>query len=89
MSNSIGRLLRLDEKDDRIITMCGMAAGFSALFGTPLAAAILAMADMGLFELALDASPVALRRTGVAKARPEDSPAWRWMDRWRQGNWNP
>ena len=43
MSNFFGRLLRLDEKDDRIITMCGMAAGFSALFGTPLAAAILAM----------------------------------------------
>ena len=43
MSNFIGRLLRLDEKDDRIITMCGMAAGFSALFGTPLAAAIMAM----------------------------------------------
>ena len=40
MSNFFGRLLRLDEKDDRIITMCGMAAGFSALFGTPLAAAI-------------------------------------------------
>ena len=43
MSNFIGRLLRLDEKDDRIITMCGMAAGFSALFGTPIAAAIMAM----------------------------------------------
>lgn len=43
MSNYIGRLLHLDENDDRIITMCGMAAGFSALFGTPLAAAIMAM----------------------------------------------
>ena len=43
MSNFIGRLIHLDEKDDRIITMCGMAAGFSALFGTPLAAAIMAM----------------------------------------------
>lgn len=43
MSNFIGRLLHLDEKDDRIITMCGMAAGFSALFGTPLAAAVMSM----------------------------------------------
>lgn len=43
MSNFIGRLVRLNEKDDRIITMCGMAAGFSALFGTPLAAAIMSM----------------------------------------------
>ena len=43
ISNSIGRLLRLDDKDGRVITMCGMAAGFSALFGTPIAAAILSM----------------------------------------------
>ena len=43
ISNFIGRLVHLDEKDDRIITMCGMAAGFSALFGTPLAAAVMAM----------------------------------------------
>lgn len=43
MSNFIGRVVHLNEKDDRIITMCGMAAGFSALFGTPLAAAVMAM----------------------------------------------
>lgn len=43
LSGSIGRLLRLDDKDERIITMCGMAGGFSALFGTPLAAAVFAM----------------------------------------------
>ena len=39
----IGRLMRLDDKDERVIKMCGMAAGFSALFGTPLAAAVFAM----------------------------------------------
>lgn len=43
MSNFLGRLVHLNEKDDRIITMCGMAAGFSALFGTPLAAAVMSM----------------------------------------------
>lgn len=43
ISFGIGRLLRLDDKDSRIITMCGMAAAFSALFGTPLTAAIFAM----------------------------------------------
>ena len=43
LSASIGRLLRLDENGLRIITMCGMSAAFSALFGTPLAAAIFAM----------------------------------------------
>lgn len=39
----IGKILHLDDKDKRIITMAGMSAGFSALFGTPLAAAVFAM----------------------------------------------
>lgn len=43
ISGKIGRWMKLDEKDERIITMCGMAAGFAALFGTPLAAAMLSM----------------------------------------------
>ena len=43
LSAYIGRLLRLDEKDGRIVVMCGMAAAFSALFGTPLTAAVFAM----------------------------------------------
>ena len=43
ISGSLGRVLRLDDKDERVITMCGMAAGFSALFGTPLSAAVFAM----------------------------------------------
>ena len=36
----IGRRLRLDEKDQKLIIMCGMSAAFSALFGTPVTAAI-------------------------------------------------
>lgn len=43
ISCKIGRMMHLDEKDARVVTMCGMAAGFSALFGTPLAAAVFAM----------------------------------------------
>lgn len=43
ISSWIGRLMRLDDKDSRVITMCGMAAAFSALFGTPLTAALFAM----------------------------------------------
>ncbi|XOQ47822.1 MAG: Chloride/fluoride channel protein [Eubacteriales bacterium] len=39
----MGRLFRLDEKDLHIMTMCGMSAAFSALFGTPLTSAIFAM----------------------------------------------
>lgn len=36
----IGRMIRLSSKDMVIITMCGMSATFSALFGTPLTAAL-------------------------------------------------
>ncbi len=39
----VGRIIQLDDKDERIIKMCGMAAGFAALFGTPLAAGVFAM----------------------------------------------
>lgn len=38
-----GRVLRLDDRDLRTATMVGMAAFFSALFGTPLAAAVFSM----------------------------------------------
>lgn len=38
-----GKLLRLNEEDMHIIVMAGMAAVFSALFGTPLAAAVFAL----------------------------------------------
>jgi len=43
ISGAIGHAMKLDEKDKKLITMCGMAAGFSALFGTPITAAIFAM----------------------------------------------
>jgi len=43
IANRIGKLLRLDENSQRIIIMCGMSAGFSALFGTPLAATIFSL----------------------------------------------
>lgn len=43
LSAHLGNIIKLDEKDERIITMCGMSAGFAAMFGTPLTAAIFAM----------------------------------------------
>ena len=43
MGNKLGQLLHLDDRDERMITMAGMAAGFSALFGTPIGAAVFAM----------------------------------------------
>ncbi len=43
LAHQFGLLCKLDEKDIHIITMCGMSAAFSALFGTPLSAAIFPM----------------------------------------------
>ena len=43
-----GRLFRLDDRDLRTATMAGMAAFFSALFGTPLAATVFAMAVISI-----------------------------------------
>ena len=43
IGNSLGKLFHFDEKDQHIMIMCGMSAAFSALFGTPLAAAIFSM----------------------------------------------
>ena len=39
----IGRVIKLNEKDMHIAVMCGMSGLFSALFGTPLTAAVFAM----------------------------------------------
>ena len=49
---SIGRLFRLDEKDLRLAILCGMSAVFSALFGTPLTAALFALEviSVGVFH---------------------------------------
>ena len=43
IGNTLGRLFRLSEGDRKILMMSGMSAAFSAVFGTPLAAAIFPM----------------------------------------------
>lgn len=43
LGNLLGKIVRLDEKDRRVMIMCGMSAAFAALFGTPMAAAIFAI----------------------------------------------
>ncbi len=40
VGHNFGELLRFDGEDVRVLSMCGMAAVFSAMFGTPLAAAV-------------------------------------------------
>lgn len=43
IGNALGKLFHFDEKDKHIMIMCGMSAAFSAMFGTPMAAAIFSM----------------------------------------------
>lgn len=43
LGSKIGKVLHLDDKDMRIVTLCGMSAVFAALFGTPLTATIFAL----------------------------------------------
>lgn len=43
IGEQLGEKLHFNEKDKKIILMSGIAAAFSALFGTPMAAAFLAM----------------------------------------------
>ena len=53
IANKTGRLLRLKDSSRKILIMCGMSAGFSALFGTPLAASVfsLEIACVGYLQL--------------------------------------
>lgn len=43
IGNKLGHLFGFDDKDRRIVVMCGMSAAFSAIFGTPIAASIFSM----------------------------------------------
>ena len=43
IGHNLGELIKLDDDDCKIITMCGMSAAFAALFGTPMTAAFFAM----------------------------------------------
>jgi H+/Cl- antiporter ClcA len=43
IGSEMGKLFRLDEKDLRLVTLCGMSGVFAALFGTPLTATFFAL----------------------------------------------
>lgn len=40
LGHNFGRLFRFSAEDNKVLSMCGMAACFSALFGTPFTAAV-------------------------------------------------
>lgn len=50
IGSGVGKILKLDDIDKRMLVMCGMSAVFSALFGTPVTAAVfsLGVASVGL-----------------------------------------
>lgn len=54
IGGTFGKWLKMDDYDHRIMIMCGMSAGFSALFGTPLTATVFAMevASVGMMQYA-------------------------------------
>lgn len=67
-----GKFFRLNEKDEHVLILCGMSACFSALFGTPLAAAVFPMEVVSvgiMYYCALVPCALAsLIATGVADA---------------------
>lgn len=55
VSTIISKVLHLNEKSRHIITMCGMGALFSAVFGTPLGACVFALEVISVGQICLAA----------------------------------
>ena len=71
IGGTIGKWLKMDDYDHKIMIMCGMSAGFSALFGTPLTATVFAMevVSVGIMQYAalVPCSVAALTAKGFAE----------------------
>lgn len=55
LSNYLGRLMKLKPEDLRILLMTGVAAGFGAVFGTPIAGTIFALEVLAIGRIKYDA----------------------------------
>lgn len=79
-----GKLFRINEADEKVIIMCGMSACFSAVFGTPMAAAVFSMevVNVGIMYYAAFVPCVfaALVAAGVAHAWGVESEAMTILD---------
>ena len=60
IASQFGRLLRLDDPDTRTLLTAGVAAGFGAVFGTPLTGAIFAAEVLAIGVIRFDAIVPAL-----------------------------
>ncbi len=81
IAKKCGKLLKLGENIQRTLVMCGMSAGFSALFGTPMAAAVFSMevVSVGIMHYAalvpcVSASIIAHLVAQLCKVPPEVFP---------------
>jgi hypothetical protein len=61
-----------------------LVAEESGLSDLAACASVLAMLDMGLFEIDWNTRPMGLRRLEKAKAAPEASGVWNVIHRWRE-----
>lgn len=54
IGGTLGKWIKMDEYDQKIMIMCGMSAAFSALFGTPLTATVFSMevVSVGIMQYA-------------------------------------
>lgn len=81
----MGQVFHLDDKDLRVATLAGMAAFFSALFGTPLAATVFAIMVISIgviYHVALYPSLLAaLVAYGVSLHLGVDRPVFPWRFR--------
>lgn len=55
LAAALGRVLRLGPADLRLLLMAGVAAGFGAVFGTPLAGAVFALEVLAIGRLSYEA----------------------------------
>lgn len=71
IGGTLGKWMKFDAYDRKIMIMCGMSAGFSALFGTPLTATVFAMEviSVGIMQYAalVPCSVAALTAKAVAE----------------------